>query len=123
VQDNPSDKDINQGTLVVFNLEASVSNDDLRHIFGQYGEVKEVKMVFFSLYNTLWRTSDIITDCYGNNAFSSQVRETPHKRHHKFIEFYDVRAAEAALRALNRSDIAGKRIKLEPSRPGGARRR
>lgn len=90
-KDNPSDKDVNQGTLVVFNLDASVSNDDLRQIFGQYGEVKE-------------------------------IRETPHKRHHKFIEFYDVRAAEAALRALNRSDIAGKRIKLEPSRPGGARR-
>ncbi|KAG0603579.1 hypothetical protein M758_10G104300 [Ceratodon purpureus] len=90
-KDNPSDKDVNQGTLVVFNLDASVSNDDLRHIFGVYGEVKE-------------------------------IRETPHKRHHKFIEFYDVRAAEAALRSLNRSDIAGKRIKLEPSRPGGARR-
>ncbi|KAG6554691.1 hypothetical protein Mapa_003709 [Marchantia paleacea] len=90
-KDNPSDKDVNQGTLVVFNLDASVSNDDLRQIFGVYGEVKE-------------------------------IRETPHKRHHKFIEFYDVRAAEAALRALNRSDIAGKRIKLEPSRPGGARR-
>ncbi|MCO5614668.1 hypothetical protein L7F22_068952 [Adiantum nelumboides] len=90
-KDNPSDKDINQGTLVVFNLDASVSNDELRQIFGHYGEVKE-------------------------------IRETPHKRHHKFIEFYDVRAAEAALRALNRSDIAGKRIKLEPSRPGGARR-
>lgn len=52
-----------------------------------------------------------------------QIRETPHKRHHKFIEFYDVRAAEAALKALNRRDIAGKRIKLEPSRPGGARRK
>ncbi|MCO5567941.1 hypothetical protein L7F22_021637 [Adiantum nelumboides] len=90
-KDNPSDKDVNQGTLVVFNLEASVSNEELRQIFGQYGEVKE-------------------------------IRETPHKRHHKFIEFYDVRAAEAALKALNRSDIAGKRIKLEPSRPGGARR-
>ncbi|XP_015880158.3 protein MEI2-like 2 isoform X1 [Ziziphus jujuba] len=90
-KDNPSEKDINQGTLVVFNLDASVSNDDLRQIFGVYGEVKE-------------------------------IRETPHKRHHKFIEFYDVRGAEAALRALNRSDIAGKRIKLEPSRPGGARR-
>jgi len=90
-KDNPSDKDVNQGTLVVFNLDASVSNDDLRLIFGSYGEVKE-------------------------------IRETPHKRHHKFIEFYDVRAAEAALRSLNRSDIAGKRIKLEPSRPGGARR-
>ncbi|KAI3456070.1 hypothetical protein Pfo_012733 [Paulownia fortunei] len=90
-KENPSDKDINQGTLVVFNLDPSVSNDDLRQIFGAYGEVKE-------------------------------IRETPHKRHHKFIEFYDVRAAEAALKSLNRSDIAGKRIKLEPSRPGGARR-
>ncbi|CAI9089054.1 OLC1v1023554C11 [Oldenlandia corymbosa var. corymbosa] len=90
-KDNPSEKDVNQGTLVVFNLDASVSNDDLRQIFGAYGEIKE-------------------------------IRETPHKRHHKFIEFYDVRAAEAALKALNRSDIAGKRIKLEPSRPGGARR-
>ncbi|KAJ7965089.1 Protein MEI2-like [Quillaja saponaria] len=69
-EDNPSEKDINQGTLVVFNLDASVSNDDLRQIFGAYGEVKE-------------------------------IRETPHKRHHKFIEFYDVRAAEEALKALN----------------------
>ncbi|KAH9329150.1 hypothetical protein KI387_001258, partial [Taxus chinensis] len=90
-KENPSDKDINQGTLVAFNLDPSVSNDDLRQIFGAHGEVKE-------------------------------IRETPHKRHHKFIEFYDVRHAEAALRALNRSEIAGKRIKLEPSRPGGARR-
>ncbi|XVF87225.1 hypothetical protein PTKIN_Ptkin18bG0101700 [Pterospermum kingtungense] len=90
-KDNPSEKDINQGTLVVFNLDPSVSNEDLIQIFGAYGEVKE-------------------------------IRETPHKRHHKFIEFYDVRAAELALKSLNRSDIAGKRIKLEPSRPGGARR-
>ncbi|KAJ6838568.1 protein MEI2-like 2 isoform X1 [Iris pallida] len=90
-KDNPSDKDLNQGTLVVFNLDPSVSNDDLLKIFGAYGEVKE-------------------------------IRETPHKKHHKFIEYYDVRAAEAALRSLNRIDIAGKRIKLEPSRPGGARR-
>ncbi|KAJ6824924.1 protein MEI2-like 2 isoform X1 [Iris pallida] len=90
-KDNPSDKDMNQGTLVVFNLDPSVSNDDLLKIFGVYGEVKE-------------------------------IRETPHKKHHKFIEYYDVRAAEAALRSLNRIDIAGKRIKLEPSRPGGAHR-
>lgn len=82
---------MNQGTLVVFNLDSSVTNEELRQIFSQHGEVKE-------------------------------IRETPHKRHHKFIEFYDIRAADAALRALNRSDIAGKRIKLEPSRPGGARR-
>lgn len=47
IQDNPSEKDINQGTLVVFNLDASVSNDELRQIFGAYGEVKEV--IAFSL--------------------------------------------------------------------------
>ncbi|XP_030539442.1 protein MEI2-like 4 [Rhodamnia argentea] len=90
-KDNPSEKDINQGTLVVFNLDSSVSNDELRHIFGVYGEVKE-------------------------------IRETLHRNNHKFVEFYDVRAAEAALRALNRSNIAGKQIKVEPSRPGGVRR-
>ncbi|XP_076902467.1 protein MEI2-like 2 [Bidens hawaiensis] len=90
-KDNPSDKDINQGTLVIFNLDPSVSSDDLVHIFGAYGEVKE-------------------------------IRVTPYKRHHKFIEYYDIRAADAALRALNRSEIAGKRIKLEHSRPGGSRR-
>ncbi|KAL1192557.1 Protein MEI2-like 5 [Cardamine amara subsp. amara] len=90
-KDNPSEKDMNQGTLVVFNLDPSISNDDLHGIFGSHGEIKE-------------------------------IRETPHKRHHKFVEFYDVRAAEAALKALNRCEIAGKRIKVEPSRPGGARR-
>uniref|UniRef100_A0ACD6A9B1 Uncharacterized protein n=1 Tax=Avena sativa TaxID=4498 RepID=A0ACD6A9B1_AVESA len=90
-KENPSDKDLNQGTLVIFNLDPSVSNEEVRQIFGAYGEVKE-------------------------------IRETPNKKHHKFIEFYDVRAAEAALRSLNKSEIAGKRIKLEPSRPGGTRR-
>ncbi|KAL5208397.1 hypothetical protein ABZP36_032832 [Zizania latifolia] len=90
-KENPSDKDMNQGTLVIFNLEPAVSNEELLRIFGAFGEVRE-------------------------------IRETPHKRHHRFIEFYDVRAAESALRSLNKSDIAGKRVKLEPSRPGGARR-
>ncbi|KAK3152877.1 hypothetical protein QOZ80_2BG0164800 [Eleusine coracana subsp. coracana] len=90
-KENPSDKDMNQGTLVIFNLEPAVSNEELLQIFGVFGEVRE-------------------------------IRETPQKRHHRFIEFYDVRAAEAALRSLNKSDIAGKRVKLEPSRPGGARR-
>ncbi|AQK64244.1 hypothetical protein ZEAMMB73_Zm00001d013726 [Zea mays] len=44
------------------------------------------------------------------------------KGHHKIIEFYDVRAAEGAARALNRSDLAGKKIKLETGRLSGARR-
>ena len=51
-QDNPSDKDINPGTLVVFNLDPSVSNDDLLQIFGAYGEVKEVTIdsILFFIY-------------------------------------------------------------------------
>ncbi|KAG6686074.1 hypothetical protein I3842_11G000900 [Carya illinoinensis] len=89
-KDNPSERDINQGTLAVFNLDSSVSDDELRQIFGFYGEIKE-------------------------------IFDIPHKCHPKFIEFYDVRAAESALRALNRSDIAGKQIKVEPSHPGIAR--
>ncbi|OWM76281.1 hypothetical protein CDL15_Pgr009927 [Punica granatum] len=80
-KDNPTKKDINQGTLVVFNLDSSVSNEELHHIFGAYGEIKEVKISFVNLN----------------------------------------RAAEAALHELNRSGIAGKQIKLEPSCPGGVR--
>ncbi|GAB2280771.1 hypothetical protein Dimus_015397 [Dionaea muscipula] len=89
-KDNPFDKDVSHGTLLVFNLDSSISNDDLRQILGIYGEIKE-------------------------------IQEAP-SRNKKFIEFYDVRAADAALRALNQTDIAGKRINLEPSRPGGARK-
>ncbi|KAG5521736.1 hypothetical protein RHGRI_034082 [Rhododendron griersonianum] len=90
-KENPSEKYINHGILVVFNLDSSVSNEELHQIFGVYGEIEE-------------------------------IREAPQRGHHRFIEFYDVRAAEAALHALNRSDIAGKKIKLEPSPPVGARR-
>nr|GMD50984.1 protein MEI2-like 4 isoform X1 [Ipomoea batatas] len=89
-KDYPPEKDVNQGTLAVFNLEPSVSNDEIRRIFCVYGEIKE-------------------------------IRETPNKSLHKLIEFYDSRAAEAALHALNGSYIAGKQIKLEPSHPAGAR--
>lgn len=80
----------NNGTLVVFNLDPSITADELRKVFGAYGDIKE-------------------------------IRESPHKRHHKFIEFYDVRDAERALRKLNKTEIGGKKIKIEISRPGGVR--
>jgi len=90
-KDNPSEKDQNQGTLVVFNLDPSITNEDLRTIFGAYGEIKE-------------------------------IRETPNKKHHKFIEYYDVRHAEQAMRSLNKTEIRSKKIKIEHSRPGGLRK-
>ncbi|CAI0547990.1 unnamed protein product [Linum tenue] len=90
-KENPSEKDVNQGTLTVLNLDSAVSTDELHQIFAAYGEIKE-------------------------------IRDTPNKQNHVLIEYYDVRAAEAALNALNRTDIAGKRIKLEPSRMVASRR-
>ena len=89
--ESPIDKGLNQGTLVVFNIDTSISMDHLKCIFSMYGEVKE-------------------------------IRETPRKKHHKFIEFFDIRHAVAALHGLNRTELAGKRIKIEISRPGGARK-
>lgn len=49
-----------------------------------------------------------------------QISESQEKHHH--VEYYDIRAAEAALSALNMSDIAGKQIKVESSQSGGTRR-
>ncbi|CAG9465739.1 unnamed protein product [Pedinophyceae sp. YPF-701] len=90
-KENPTDKDWNHGTLVVFNLPAEVSNTALATIFSQFGEVKE-------------------------------VRETPNRRQHRFVEFYDSSHAEAALRALDRTELRGQVLKIERSRPGGVRR-
>ncbi|KAG5223731.1 protein MEI [Salix suchowensis] len=70
---------IEPGHSMVFNLDSSVSIDEICQIFGVHGEIKEVI------------------------------------DHHKFIEYYDIRDAEAALSALNRSEIAGKQIKVETS--------
>jgi RNA recognition motif-containing protein len=80
-------KESNQGTLVIFNLDPSITNNELTELFGKYGEIKE-------------------------------IRESPNRKH-KFVEFYDVRCAEKAIKALNKTDLHGRKIKIEPSRPGG----
>lgn len=85
-KDNPGEKDANQGTLVVFNLDPALSEEDIRKVFSVHGEVKD-------------------------------IRTTPNKNTHKFIEFFDVRDAERALMALNRTKVGSKMIKIEVSRP------
>ncbi|KAM3386735.1 hypothetical protein ACQJBY_009959 [Aegilops geniculata] len=89
-KENPLEND-NQGTLAVINLDQSVTNDDLRHIFGGYGEIKA-------------------------------IHGTSQNGHHKYVEFFDTRAAEAALYALNMRDIAGKKIRLERCCAGNGKR-
>nr|GMD26225.1 protein terminal ear1 homolog [Ipomoea batatas] len=48
-----------------------------------------------------------------------ELRETPMKRHQRFVEFYDVRDAANALVHMNRKEINGKPVLIEFSRPGG----
>ncbi|WJX35106.1 hypothetical protein P8452_23138 [Trifolium repens] len=88
---NASEKDISHGTLMISGLDPSVLKEELKHIFGFYGEIKE-------------------------------IYEYPEMNHIKYIEFYDVRGAEASLRSLNGICIAGKHIKLEPGHPKNATR-
>ena len=61
---------MNQGTIVVFNLDETISHNTIQQLFNVYGEIKD-------------------------------IRQTPNKKHHRFIEFYDTRAAENALKGMN----------------------
>lgn len=88
----PGPEGHNQGTLVVFNLDADIDTSMLISIFEAFGAVKE-------------------------------LRETPTKRQHKFVEFFDVRDAARALEKMDGQEIGGKRVKIEFSRPGGQTRR
>ncbi|KAL0905161.1 hypothetical protein M5K25_027345 [Dendrobium thyrsiflorum] len=86
-KENTSEHDIDNDTLIVFNLDSTISSDDILQIFGSYGEIKE-------------------------------IFHDPCNQNKRAIEFYDVRAAEAAFYALNMNEIAGKRIKIEPACAG-----
>ncbi|EKE41361.1 hypothetical protein ENUP19_0003G0044 [Entamoeba nuttalli] len=79
---------INHGSIVVFNLDETITNTLIHQIFSQFGEIKD-------------------------------IRQTPNKKHHRFIEFFDSRSAEKALKTMNKSELNGKKLKIEFSRPGG----
>ncbi|XP_016497869.1 protein terminal ear1 homolog [Nicotiana tabacum] len=61
-----------------------------------------------------------IFQAFGN---VKELRETPMKRHQRFVEFYDVRDAARALTEMNGKEIDGKQLLIEFSRPGGNSRR
>ncbi|KAF8096388.1 hypothetical protein N665_0309s0015 [Sinapis alba] len=48
-----------------------------------------------------------------------ELRETPYKKHQRFVEFYDVRDAAKAFDRMNGEEIYGKQVVIEFSRPGG----
>jgi hypothetical protein len=63
--------------------------------------------------------ANIHTIFFAETGDVKELRETPAKKQHKFVEFYDVRDASKALKALDGTEINGKRVKIEFSRPGG----
>eukprot|EP00951_Prasinocladus_malaysianus_P022588 scaffold189743_cov26-Prasinocladus_malaysianus.AAC.1 len=71
-----------QGTLVVFNIDPAVTNEQLYQLFSSYGEVRAQPLC----------------------GKVKEIRETPKKRNHKFVEYYDVRAAANAMQFLNHTE-------------------
>lgn len=74
-------------------------------------------LVVFNLDNST--SAEDIRTLFSTMGDVKEIRATPNKKHHKFVEFYDVRDAERAMKTLNKTDVNGKRIKIEISRPGG----
>lgn len=77
--------------LYVGNLNYATKEDDLRRLFGAYGEVKSVA---------------VITD-----------RETGRSKGFGFVEFNDAAAGEAAINDLNGKEVGGRALKINEARP------
>lgn len=82
----------------------------------QAKDANQGTLVIFNLDPAI--TNAELADLFGKYGELKEIRESPNRKH-KFVEFYDVRCAEKAIKALNKSDLHGRKIKIEPSRPGG----
>lgn len=68
-------------------------------------------------------SNDDIHRIFGAYGEIKEIFHDPRNQNQRALEFYDVRATEAAFYALNMSEIAGKRIKVEPGCLGAGWRR
>jgi RNA recognition motif-containing protein len=82
-----------QTRLYIGNLPFSATEDELRELFGRHGAVKSVNVV-----------SD---------------RETGRPRGFAFVEFEDASSAEAAMRALDGSNLGGRTIRVNEAQERG----
>ena len=82
----------------------------------QAKDANQGTLVIFNLDPAITNTE--LAELFGKYGELKEIRESPNRKH-KFVEFYDVRCAEKAIKALNKSDLHGRKIKIEPSRPGG----
>lgn len=77
--------------LFVAKLSSSVTGDDLQEIFSPYGEIKSAKVIF--------------------------DRETGNSKGFGFVEMPNDEEANAAIEALNESEIDGKQIVVKEANP------
>ena len=77
--------------IYVGNLPYSVTGDDLRNVFAEYGEVADAK---------------VISDKYSGRS-----------KGFGFVQMPDNGHAEAAIEKLNDSDLQGRNIKVNQARP------
>ncbi|KAM6562390.1 hypothetical protein CsatB_022388 [Cannabis sativa] len=78
-------------------------------------------IVIFNLDSEI--TASILQDIFQAFGPIKELRETPSKKHQKFVEFFDIRDAAKALMEMNGREINGKQIVIEFSRPGGGHSR
>ncbi|KAL0222852.1 hypothetical protein P9112_002242 [Eukaryota sp. TZLM1-RC] len=76
-------------------------------------------LVVFNLTSTVLDSE--LMSVFGAFGPIKEIRQTPHKNHHRFIEFFDIRHAKRAQQTLNKSEIFGRRVKIEASKPGSRR--
>ncbi|MDD3147940.1 MAG: RNA-binding protein, partial [Candidatus Riflebacteria bacterium] len=77
--------------IYVGNLPYSATEEQLRTMFGQYGDVTSASIV--------------------------KDRDTGRSKGFGFVEMTDDSAAEQAIQALNESDMNGRNIKVNQARP------
>ena len=81
--------------LFVGSLPYSTTDDDLRQLFAEFGEVVSAKVIF--------------------------DRETNRSKGFGFVEFDDDEAAKKAIDSLNNSEVGGRTIVVNEARPQEAR--
>ena len=77
--------------IYVGNLPYSITGEDLRNLFSQYGEVADAK---------------VISDKYSGKS-----------KGFGFVQMDDNSTAEQAIESLNDSDLQGRNIKVNQARP------
>ena len=64
-------------------------------------------------------TKDDLKNKFKKYGEIRDVRSTPNKETHRFVEFFDTRDAKAAMEGENGTELCGNIIAIELSRPGG----